>query len=689
MVPHTILRPFGGNPCAAGGHLRRHHARLCLRRASSVDVTTGTLPGGSSSSNRRRKKQAAEESRLEVLYDDGFGSATMKDYWEAVRAMPKDDGGPPRWFCPVECGRPEVDRAPLLLFLPGTDGVGMELILHHQSLGKLFEVCCFHIPVNDRTPFEGLLKIVEEYVKYESALSPSRPIYIVGDSFGGCLAISVAARNPEIDLVLTLVNPATSSAKTSWQTVLPLLETMPSNLPVVQPHLIRYLIGNPLNVAMVSVQNGLSPQETLQEFSNSLTSMLPLVSELGDIIQMGTLVWKLKLLKSGANYANSQLHAVQAEVLLLASGIANLPPSGEADRLFKTLKNSKLRYFRNRGDRLLMGDGFNLLTIIKGVNMYRRGRQRDFVNDFLPPTLSEFKKTFGEDFKLFNQLLSPVMLSTLKNGNIVRGLAGVPDKGPVLFVGYHQLLAMEVPALVEGFLREKKTILRAAAHQVFFVGNYEILRQELSLFDWFSAFGAVPVSPINTYKMFERNEFVLLYPGGVREALHRKGEAYKLFWPDQPEFVRMAARFGVTVVPFGCVGEDDFVEIVLDYNDQKNIPYLKDAIKSFNEDFKGLIRDTLKGDDGNQVLHLPAVLPKVPGRLYFLFGKPIEMKGIDNVLTDRKKANEVYLQIESEVENVVSYLKRKRKEDPYRSITRRALYHATQGPSTQVPTFEP
>lgn len=100
-------------------------------------------------------------------------------------------------------------------------------------------------------------------------------------------------------------------------------------------------------------------------------------------------------------------------------------------------------------------------------------------------------------------------------------------------------------------------------------------------------------------------------------------------------------------------------------------------------------RDTVKGDDGNQVLHVPAVLPKVPGRLYFLFGKPIEMKGMDNVLTDRKKANEVYLQIESEVENLMSYLKRKRSEDPYRSITRRALYQATRGPSTQVPTFEP
>ncbi|CAM0908528.1 unnamed protein product [Alopecurus aequalis] len=664
ILPHTSLRPFRVNP--GGCYLRRH-----AFRASSV--------GGDSK----------KESRLEVLYDDGFGAVTMKDYLKAVGVMTKDDdGGPPRWFCPVECGRPEVDKAPLLLFLPGTDGVGMELIFQHKSLGRVFEVRCLHIPLHDRTPFEGLLQIVEEYVKYENALSPNRPIYITGDSFGGCLAISVAARNPETDLVLTLVNPATSSAKASLQAILPVLETVPSNLPVIHPHLLSYLIGNPLDMAMVSVHNNLSPQETLQELSDSLTSMLHLVLEPGAVIRMGTLVWKLKLLMSGAAYANSQLDAVQAEVLLLASGTENLPPSGEADRLSKTMKNCKVRYFRSRGDRLLMEDGFNLLTVIKGANMYRRGRQRDSVTDFLPPTIGEFKRTFDEDFKLFHQLLSPVMLSTMKTGKIVRGLAGVPDKGPVLFVGYHQLLAIELSSLVEGFLREKKTIVRTTAHPVFFVGNYETLRQELSMFDSFSMYGATLVSPINMYKLFERNEFVLMYPGGVREALHRKGEAYKLFWPDQPEFVRMAARFGVTVIPFGCVGEDDFLEIILDYNDEKNIPYLREGIKSFNEDFTG-VRDTVKGEDGNQVLHLPVVLPKVPGRLYFLFGKPIEMNGMDNVLTDRKNTNQVYLHIKSEAENLVSYLKRKRHEDPYRSITRRMFYQATWGPSAQVPTFEP
>ncbi|XP_047054714.1 phytyl ester synthase 1, chloroplastic-like isoform X3 [Lolium rigidum] len=658
IVSHTILRPFGVNP--SGPYHRRH-----AFRRSSVKATNQKESGSS-------KKPAADESRLEVLYDDGFGAVTMRDYFEAVRVMTKQDhGGPPRWFCPVECGRPEVEKAPLLLFLPGIDGVGMELILHHKSLGRVFEVRCFHVPVNDRTPFEGLLRIVEEYVKYENALSPNRPIYITGDSFGGCLAISVAARNPETDLVLILVNPATSSAKDSLQALLPFLETVPSNLPVT------------LLIWQWLAFRTFFPLKRLCKSFQTVSRQCYLT------FQNWELSHGLKLLCGNLSFSSQvQPMPVLDFTQYKLNGTENLPPKGEADRLFKSVKNCKVRYFRNRGDRLHMEDGFNLLTVIKGANMYRRGRQRDSVMDFLPPTRCEFKRTFSEDFKLYHQLLSPVMLSTMKNGKIVRGLSGVPDKGPVLFVGYHQLLAIELSSLVKGFLREKKTIIRTAAHPVFFAGNYEMLRQELSLFDSFSMYGAAPVSPTNMYKLFERNEFVLMYPGGVREALHRKGEAYKLFWPDQPEFVRMAARFGVTIIPFGCVGEDDFLEIILDYNDEKNIPYLRDGIKSFNEDFTG-IRETVKGEDGNQVLHLPAVLPKVPGRLYFLFGKPIEMNGMDNVLKDRENANQVYLQIKSEVESVVSYLKRKRNEDPYRSITRRRFYEATWGPSAQVPTFEP
>ncbi|KAK1685670.1 hypothetical protein QYE76_046518 [Lolium multiflorum] len=114
IFPHTILCPFGVNP--VGQYVGRH--TQFPFRASSVEAVNWDK-NQESSKRRRKKKKKQEKTGLEVLCDDGFGSVTVKDYVEAVRDMPKDDGGPPRWFSPVECGRPVVDNAPLLLFLPG------------------------------------------------------------------------------------------------------------------------------------------------------------------------------------------------------------------------------------------------------------------------------------------------------------------------------------------------------------------------------------------------------------------------------------------------------------------------------------------------------------------------------------------------------------------------------------------
>ncbi|TXG65646.1 hypothetical protein EZV62_006921 [Acer yangbiense] len=46
----------------------------------------------------------------------------------------------------------------------------------------------------------------------------------------------------------------------------------------------------------------------------------------------------------------------------------------------------------------------------------------------------------------------------------------------------------------------------------------------------------------------------------MEEMKSQFGEEYKCIWPDQQEFVRMAARFGATIVPFGAVGEDDIAD---------------------------------------------------------------------------------------------------------------------------------
>lgn len=39
-----------------------------------------------------------------------------------------------------------------------------------------------------------------------------------------------------------------------------------------------------------------------------------------------------------------------------------------------------------------------------------------------------------------------------------------------------------------------------------------------------------------------------------------------MFWPERSEFVRMAARFGATIIPFGAVGEDDLAQVSLKLN---------------------------------------------------------------------------------------------------------------------------
>ena len=58
--------------------------------------------------------------------------------------------------------------------------------------------------------FTDLVKLIERTVKSENYRFPNRPIYLVGESIGACLALDVASRNPNIDLALILANPGTN-----------------------------------------------------------------------------------------------------------------------------------------------------------------------------------------------------------------------------------------------------------------------------------------------------------------------------------------------------------------------------------------------------------------------------------------------------------------------------------------------
>ncbi|XP_047048309.1 phytyl ester synthase 1, chloroplastic-like [Lolium rigidum] len=660
--------------------------RLLALRAQPCAQRWRALPSrwvASASSSSSGRARAAASSPVDAKVVSGRRSG-VREYMEAARDMvQRPDGGPPRWFSPLECGGAggRVPGAPTLLYLPGIDGVGLGLIRHHERLAKMFDMWCLHIPVEDRMTFERLVEYVERTVRSERSRAPDRPVYLVGDSVGACIALAVAARNQDIDLVLILVNPGTSFHNSQLQTLSAFLDLVPDPFHLSTPQFLNFLAGNLMKMRPTSDGSG-------QALSEITTGLLPSLMYLADILPKESIVWKMKMLRTASSYVNSRLHAIKAQTLVLASGNDELLASREeAERLKGTLQNCRIRHFRDNGHKILLEDEFDLATTIKGAGYYRRTRQTDFVSDYLPPTPDELEKAIDRD-RVLTYATDPVMLSTRPDGKIVRGLAGLPREGPVLLVGYHMLMGFELGPLVTGVLRSTGIHIRGLAHPFMFSKISEQLMPDSSAHDLHRIMGAVPVTPVNFYKLLSEKQFVLLYPGGAREALHRKGEEYKLFWPEQSEFVRMASRFGATIIPFGAVGEDDICDMLLDYNDLLKIPFYDVLDKRLNEDGLKLRTDST-GEIKNQGMHPVVLTPKVPGRFYFVFGKPIETRGREKELKDKEKAQHLYLHVKSEVESCLKYLKEKREEDPYRSIVHRLLYQATHGSDAEIPTFEP
>ncbi|TKW34054.1 hypothetical protein SEVIR_2G279500v4 [Setaria viridis] len=552
----------------------------------------------------------------------------------------------------------------------------------------MFELWCLHIPVEDRTSFEGLVEYVETTVKSESSRAPDRPVYLVAESVGACIALAVAVRNPDIDLVLVLVNPGTSFHNSQLQTLSAFLDLVPEPFHLTTPQLLNFLTGNFMNMPLTFIGRGLSLEEAGQTLSDITSSLFASLLFLVDILTKESIVWKLKMLKTASSFVNSRLHAVKAQTLVLASGNDELLPSSqEAERLRGALEKCRTRLFRDKGHKILLEDEFDLATTIKGAGYYRRSRKTDFFSDYLPPTPDELQQAINRD-RVLNFITDPVLLSTLPDGKIVRGLAGLPREGPAVLVGYHMLLGLELGPMVTGVLSSTGVHIRGLAHPVIFDKNSEQLMPHSAYFDLHRILGAVPVTGANFYKLLADKEFVLLYPGGAREALHRKGEEYKLFWPEQPEFVRMASRFGATIIPFGVVGEDDIGDLLLDYNDIQKLPFYGMLDEALNRDDLKLRTDSM-GELKDQGMHPVVLAPKVPGRFYFVFGKPIETRGREKELRDKEEAQQLYLQVKFEVESCINYLKEKRQNDPYRSILPRLLYQAVHGPNAEIPTFEP
>lgn len=118
----------------------------------------------------------------------------------------------PYFFSPFQSD----SNRPLFVFLPGMDETGKELMtLQTAGLEAAFDVRCFVIPGDTLDCWNSLSHQLIALTQAELEKMP-RPVYLCGESFGACVALTALTQAPELYDRIILINPASSFHRVPW-----------------------------------------------------------------------------------------------------------------------------------------------------------------------------------------------------------------------------------------------------------------------------------------------------------------------------------------------------------------------------------------------------------------------------------------------------------------------------------------
>ncbi|MCX7594425.1 MAG: alpha/beta hydrolase [Fischerella sp.] len=237
---------------------------------------------------------------------------------------------------------------PLFVYLPGMDGTGQLLRTQTAGLEAGFDVRCLAIPREDLTSWEVLTNNVLDLIHTELEKSSQRPVYLCGESFGGCLAQKVAVAAPHLFKRIILINPASSFH-------LRPLYGWASQLSYLVPPCF-FDIGALGLLPLLAALSRISKSDR-QELLRTMRS-----------IPAKTVLWRLSLIRE-FHIDEQQLRQLTQPVLLVASIQDRLLPSlSEAKRLANILPNAKIVVLPESGHACLLEKDINLYEIMKSNN---------------------------------------------------------------------------------------------------------------------------------------------------------------------------------------------------------------------------------------------------------------------------------------------------------------------------------
>lgn len=247
---------------------------------------------------------------------------------------------------------PPNDRLPLFVFLPGMDGSGQLLHRQLEGLEKRFDVRCLALPVDDLSEWDRLVKRATQLIAQERTPARNgiernspRPIYLCGESFGGCLAIKLAVHRPQLFQRLILINPASSFSRLPWL-------YWGSSFTDWLPTPLFHLSAMGLVPFLVETER-VSPADR-----NALLRVMQAVTP-------QTAAWRLRLLRHF--WLDSiDLSRLKMPVLLVAGGCDRLLPSTQEIRhIAQQLPRAQMHLLAQSGHACLLEEDVNLGEILQ------------------------------------------------------------------------------------------------------------------------------------------------------------------------------------------------------------------------------------------------------------------------------------------------------------------------------------
>lgn len=246
-------------------------------------------------------------------------------------------------FLPPQKPQPKL---PLFVYLPGMDGTGKLLRSQIPNLERSFDIRRLSIPVDDLSNWDQMVGKIAKLIKDELATEhPKRKLYLCGESFGGCLALKLTIRFPELCDRLILVNPASSFKQQIWMHwglyFTPLL---------------------PARLYPLSCMALLPLLATLERIAISDSNALLKVMQ---SVKFKSAMWRISLLDR-FDVQIQQLQKITQPTLVISSGSDRLLPSkAEGKLLTQYIPKSQLHLIPEGGHAVLLERSIDLHTILR------------------------------------------------------------------------------------------------------------------------------------------------------------------------------------------------------------------------------------------------------------------------------------------------------------------------------------